>query len=295
MFGIQGVLLVTAWRIAVDIIDGRSRPVDSIWSPSVRRQDLSDGGGVHRSSKRSLLVHIALWVMLLGSMALSVFFSFDSLFDKVFSDGNRLRTSQARVHAVVARVLAAQGNIVDRQAATAAAAIFSSKGWHNSLGQLDQLVAAYRKSMADATLQGHPAQSSYARTITENAGKRSEMAARLAALVGALAVSKEEVRKQQSRIAELRTKSRRIDDAIGDQQAELHAKRAELYAEEQGAGKSRRRGRGPRYRELRRELTTMGLTLEAMGNQKAALQKSIGVEEGALKSANDRVAHRCNV
>ena len=99
-FGVQGIMLVSAWMIGEALI-------------SLRHQKGGAGGenvvgelfSKVFAGPATILKVWLIWMVFLFSMAISVFFSFDSLFSSIFSEEERRRAGEIRTQSEVGSVL----------------------------------------------------------------------------------------------------------------------------------------------------------------------------------------------
>ncbi len=95
-------------------------------------------------STRVIAKNAMLWVMFLACMASSVFFSFDSRFNAIFPQEQRVRAAELRAQNQVAGIVADIGQTIETRRGEAARALFQSEGWRSYEAELDKLGTAAR-------------------------------------------------------------------------------------------------------------------------------------------------------
>jgi len=213
-------------------------------------------------SVRLIAKNFVLWIMLLASMAASVFFSFDSHFNAIFPAEQRKRAAEARTLIQVAGILADTGARAQKVQIEEAERLFDTDGWKVYDGQLTKLASAAQTSQTE--IEAH-----FIQKMEERRRAISEQQERIA---GAERNQTALLRKRDELEAELQ----RVEPGIGALEAELAkaqatfnetkqamaAKRIDASAEDGGVEGTLKRGKGPVYRQragelddLRRKLT----------------------------------------
>lgn len=211
-------------------------------------------------SLTSLLKHASLWIMFLTCLIASVFFSFDSLFDTLFSPDDRKRTSHARVQGEVATLLSGISNEVSARRQNAIAQLFASETW-----------AAYDRKLSGLAAQAMEAEVAL-RADAKTARRRSEeeIAAEMRAIAAAearagvldaqIASLREELSASASELSAAEAIVQNRKRELTALRTELLAKAAEAEAEAAGAGVTGIVGRGPKFREIKQEETQLKIS-----------------------------------
>jgi hypothetical protein len=205
-------------------------------------------------STRVIAKNAMLWVMFLACMASSVFFSFDSRFNAIFPQDERVRAAELRAQNQVGGIIADIGQTIETRRAEAANALFKSEGWVGYEAELDKLSTASRG--AEKLIEAY-----YVEQMEERRRGIAEQQERIATAQSSqsgLALKKtaltEEVARLEAErpalVAELQTKKSELDARA----KEVDAKRVEAMAEEKGVEGTLKVGRGQFYRQRMAEL-----------------------------------------
>lgn len=244
---------------------------------------------LHAPALLTSVKHLPLWIMFMTCLTASVFFSFDSLFDTIFSSDDRRRASHTRMQSEVARVLTGTANEARDHQKAAISDLFSSPAWVAYSHGIDSLITA--ASEATVTLRDET-----------DAGKRrkhDEMAAQRAAISAA-----------ESKLTALNTQHSGLQDdmaamkpAVEEAQAlvesrgkelgalnnELRIKQAEAEAELAGVGATQIAGAGPRFRGIKQEETKLQIEAKLLARHladaKAELARLMASQELLLEKA----------
>ena len=200
-------------------------------------------------SVRLIAKNMVLWVMFLASMASSVFFSFDSHFNAIFSAEQRKRAAEIRTLNQVGRVVVDIGDRTQKAQLAEAERLFDADGWKAYDTQLAKLA--------------HEAQSSQGEIekyfVKKMEDRRRGIAEQQERVFGAERSQTSLLRKRDELEAELQ----RVEPSIGALEAELAkaqgvynetkqaiaAKRIDANAEDGGVEGTLKRGKGPIYRQ----------------------------------------------
>jgi hypothetical protein len=195
-----------------------------------------------------------LWVMFLASGAASVFFSFDSHFNAIFSAEQRARAAEIRTLNQVAGVVADIGERAQKVQLAEAERLFETEGWKSYDTHLTKL--AHEAAGSQGEIEKY-----FVQKMEERRRGIIEQQERIA---GAERSQSALLRRRDELEAELQ----RIEPGIGAFEAELAkaqatlnetkqaiaAKRIEASAEDGGVEGTKKRGRGPVYRQRMTEL-----------------------------------------
>ncbi|PPD07797.1 MAG: hypothetical protein CTY28_08160 [Hyphomicrobium sp.] len=205
-------------------------------------------------STRVIAKNAMLWVMFLACMASSVFFSFDSRFNAIFPQEERVRAAELRAQNQVAGIIADIGQTIETRRVQAADQLFKSEGWLAYESELDKLATASRG--AEKLIEAF-----YVEQMEERRRGIAEQQERIATAQSSQAglslkkasLTEEVARLEAERpglVAELQTKKSELDARA----KEVDAKRVEAMAEEKGVEGTLKVGRGQIYRERMAEL-----------------------------------------
>ena len=241
-----------------------------------------DIGEVYMASGRTMLRNLPLWVMFLMCMAASVFFSFDSLFTRIFPTAERARASDIRAQRDLATVLAETRQLVAKSEADAIDAVFASASWKRYTDNTEDILASSRKATEAlrARLSDEVSAASQAATLKRAElarleSERSTLKARRDRLEKDLAESRTELSAIDSEVDKLTTAMRTSTTALQDVQAAMEA-------ELKGVGQTGVAGRGPVYRGLKRQ--ELQLQIEA-----GALRKKLDEQTASRARAQERI------
>ncbi len=226
-------------------------------------------------TSRVIIKNAMLWVMFLACMASSVFFSFDSRFNAIFPQGERVRAAELRAQNQVGGIVADIGQTIETRRIEAADGLFKSDGWRAYEAELDKLATASRG--AEKLIEAY-----YVEQMEERRRGIAEQQERIATAESSqsgLASKKITLTEEVSRleadrpslVADLQTKKSELDARA----KEVDAKRVEAMAEEKGVEGTLKIGRGQMYRERTAEL--------------AKLQDYYKIGEQRVKDAQKRV------
>jgi hypothetical protein len=203
---------------------------------------------------RVILKNAALWVMFLGCMTTSVFFSFDSLFSAIFPQSERARAAELRAQNQVAGIVADIGQTIDRRSAREAEALFATEGWQTYDAHLTKLAHAAQGAQGEIERYFNEQVEAKNRTIKEQQERIATAQGSQAGLAG----KKVSLTDERSRLAAERPGlaadyAQKKNDLDGKAR-EIDSKRVEALAEDKGVEGTGKVGKGPVYRERMEEL-----------------------------------------
>jgi hypothetical protein len=205
-------------------------------------------------SLRLIAKNAVLWVMFLAAMGASVFFSFDSHFNAIFSAEQRKRAAEIRTLNQVGRVVADIGERTQKAQLNEAERLFETDGWKAYDVVLSRL--ANEAQGAQAEIEKY--------FIKKMEDRRSGIIEQQERIAGAERGQTALLRKRDELEAELQ----RIEPGVGALEAELAkaqatynetkqsmaAKRIDASAEDGGVEGTLKRGKGPVYRQRMAEV-----------------------------------------
>lgn len=254
-----------------------------------------DIGDVYLASGRTILRNLPLWVMFLMCMAASVFFSFDSLFTRIFPPSERSRSADIRAQRDLAVVLAEARQQVAEVEADAVDAIFTSEAWKRYSAATQQILASART--ATEALRDQRAEE--VASAKQAATRQRSQLARLEAEQRTLKARQE---RQETDVAASRDNLVRIDARVSELTDKLSATinslqdaQTAMESELQGVGRTGVAGRGPVYRELKRQTVQLQIDADALrrklekqtASRVQAAERIVRQEAAAAKMAGD--------
>ena len=200
-----------------------------------------------------VVANLPLWTMFLICMAISVFFSFDSLFNQILPQEARIANANIRMQSEVPDLVRAIANKTEREQKSGERALLTSKGWSNLNATLDTLL----KEAEDVQQK----------IRTEEDQRIEQQSKQQAQTKAAIETSKFQIDQRKTRIASLNSQLEAIRQKLTAAQSALTAAEAQLVARNQelrtaqaaseaeargvdGTGKA---GRGPAWRALKEE------------------------------------------
>lgn len=258
-FGVQGIMLVSAWMIGETLVPTKNK---------------KDGG-----EQRNLLVTAVMgpisffkvwmiWAIFFFAMAISVFFSFDSLFSSIFSEEERQRAGEIRAQNQVGGVLTDLKKRVEQRKFEAIDGLFNSASWKDYNNRLDQMgkIARSAPELVEQQLlnklRGEQAEiARHQETLAQAKGQKAALKAqqlkieqginRLNADRPGLSAEVDQLRQQ------LREKQRLLDQKL-----------AEAAKEARGIGSTGREGEGPKFRAIKKEERRIRAERDVINTQK---------------------------
>ncbi len=292
-FGVQGIMLVSAWMIGEALIalrdkkDGKKAPEGSA------KQFISQ---VFHGPISILKVWL-IWMVFLFSMAISVFFSFDSLFSSIFSSEERQRAGEIRTQSEVGAVLSELKNRVEERKFEAVDTLLKADGWKSYNVRLDQLSKIARSAplLVEEQLLSkmRTEQAEIARhqeKFAQAQGQKASLKTRQQKLQQSISRLKADRPGTSAEVNELRTK-------LQAQQRLIDQKKAQALEEARGIGTTGREGEGPKFRAIKEAGRRLSAQAEVLKTQKdlasarlEALDNQIGKVSNELELINGEVA-----
>jgi hypothetical protein len=208
-------------------------------------------------SSRIILRNAVLWVMFLGCMATSVFFSFDSLFSAIFPQSERVRAAELRAQNQIAGVIADIGGTIVARQVTANEELFTTEGWAAYEAQLANLAKVAKESEGEverflqneAEARNRAIAAQQERIVSAQSGQAG-LAAKKLSLTDELSRIKGDRPTLASEYAEKKTE-------LDLRAKEIDSKRVEAMAEDKGVEGTLKEGKGPIWRERMSELAKL--------------------------------------
>ena len=259
-FGVQGIMLVSSWMIGESSAISKKAPQTTEY-PEYEPSPV-------KKAPSSFLKKLLLWVVFLFAMAISVFFSFDSLFSSIFSDDERQRAGEIRAQSQVSGVLTDLSKRVETRKFEAVDTLFKSEGWQEYNARMDKLAKIAREAPELVEQQ----------LLSKMRGEQAEIARHQETLAQAKG-QKAGIKAQQSKIEQniTRLKSDRpglsaeveqLRQQLREKQRLIDQTLAEAAKEARGIGATGREGEGPQLRALKKEERRLVAERDVLNTQK---------------------------
>lgn len=211
--------------------------------------------------------NVPLWSMFLLCMMASVFFSFDSLFAKIYPPTERARASDIRAQRDLSVVLTKAAHAVAEQEAKAVKTLFTSQAWDGYNSGLREILTA--ASQAPALLRTQHAEEAAAASAAISE-MRSDLA-RLDAQKAALEARRSTLAKQVDSLRDTLASHRAKREVLTTEREETISAatdlEAQMEAEQRGVGRSGKAGIGPAYRALNQQHVQLEIKLKELGQR----------------------------
>jgi hypothetical protein len=207
----------------------------------------------YERSATAIFKNAPLWVMFLICLSASVFFSFDSLFDKIYSSADRESVSQSRLQSHVSGLLSDLDEQLQKSRRTARLALLDDPGWRAFEAELDDMtdrIETARKEME-------------VRQIDRGTARNHQIGVEVAALSAAqaeredienqLARVKADLRSVEHELAGARSERQNLERVLSTQKSMADQKAQEAAMEASGNGVTQLAGKGHKYRQLKVE------------------------------------------
>ena len=208
-------------------------------------------------SMRLIMKNAVLWVMLLASMAASVFFSFNSHFNAIFPAESRKRAAEIRTTSQIGSAIADIGALTQKRQIEEAERLFDTEGWKAYDKQLTNLGQAAQGAQGEI-------EKYYVQQMEERRRAIAQQQERIATSQSGqagLAVKKVSLTEELSRLkAErpgLAAEYNEHKSELDAKAKEIDGKRVEGLAEDRGVEGTLKQGKGPVYRQRMTELATL--------------------------------------
>ena len=208
-------------------------------------------------SLRLIVKNAVLWVMLLASMAASVFFSFDSHFNAIFPADQRKRAAEIRTTNQIGGVVADIGALTQKRQIEEAERLFDTEGWKAYDKQLASLAQAAQGAQGE--IEKYFVQQMEARrgAIAQQQERIATSQSGQAGLAGKKISLVEELSRLKSERPGLAAEYGQHKSELDAKAKEIDGKRVEGLAEDRGVEGTLKVGKGPVYRQRQAELATL--------------------------------------
>ncbi len=246
--------------------------------------------GPYIRGAKVILRNLPLWIMFLSCMAVSVFFSFDSLFSTIFPEDERRRAAELRIQNRVSGVMSDVLARLGQRRAEAREALFRSAAWRDFDRDLTRLVTI--ATAAPEALQKLKLSKVAAKSAAEEAERK---------IISRAEIDRDTLAAEKARLSEelaqLRTARRPLEERLGKLKQDLSAIEdkilaalAEAKGEAQGVRGTGRAGRGPIYREKMKLVANLRLDAEELKGRMARLSRELGAMSDRQTAIEKRLA-----
>lgn len=276
-FGVQGIMLVSAWMIGEAFAANHSKKFKLGPDGKPLRAKNSAGKAISGAYERlgNFFKVSLICLVFLFAMAISVFFSFDSLFSSIFSDDERARSAEIRATSQVSGVLADLKTRIEDRKFEAVDTLFSSEGWKEYNTRLDELgkIARSAPELVEQQLL------SKLRSEQTEIARHQETLAQAQGQKAALKGRQERVTQNIARLTaerpSLLAEVNQLRSAERDKQRLADQKQAEATKEARGIGQTGREGEGPKFRAIKDQLRRLTAELDVIKGQKTIAQNRL--------------------
>ena len=218
----------------------------------------SDIVGDYLQAIRIMVRSAVLWVMFLACMATSVFFSFDSLFSTIFPKEERTRAAELRAQNRVAGVVNDIGGLAGRRHIEERDRLFEADGWKQYDQTLESLASEARRA-PDAIrnyFEGKMRQRQ--QLVAKRQGEKASAEGQQVQLNQRTNILNTQIGRAREVASQLKPVIEDLKSKVFAKDREIVAKKAEADAEAGGIGITAKEGKGPKYREIAKQLRNLG-------------------------------------
>lgn len=227
-------------------------------------------------SMRVIIKNLILWVMFLSTMALSVFFSFDSHFSGIFPAAERARAAELRAQNQVAGILADIEQKITGSRLEEAQSLFQNPNYEKYDVQLTKLAELSRAAAPQIEAYFNNQIEERNRAKKQQQERMTTAQAGQAGLAGKKTAMGEELSRLMGERPSLAGDFAQKKSDLEAKQKEVDAKRVEAMAEAGGVEGTGKEGKGPMYRQRMDEL--------------GKLQAAIKIAEERVNDAKKRLS-----
>ena len=235
--------------------------------------------------------HIVVMTMLAACLLASVFFSFDSLFSRILPDEERRRIADFRSRSVVMDIRSTLQAVTTDEHTARQKAFFGSSTWSHYNSQLNEITSALQTVPQTIDLQLARDQEKNRQVLSERSSRERQIGLERRRIEQNRRALQDELKTARENAAAQRATMTGLSGRIAQLQRQIAVKAAEIDAEENGLGTSRRKGRGPAYRKLADEaallqsrLLRLNAELEVLKSQRNKLTQTIANLQGKIAS-----------
>ena len=262
-FGVQGIMLVSAWMIGEAINNWRADNLVMVNDEAAGLKPAEFNSGLSALFRISLLSLVFFF-----SMAISVFFSFDSLFSSIFSQEERQRAGEIRAQSEVGAVLTKLKERIEERKFEAVDTLLAAPGWQEYNQRLDSLskIARSAPDLVEQQLLSklRSEQAEIARhqeTLAQAKGQRAALETRQQKIATRINRLKTDRPSLSAELDELRQK-------LNEKQREIDRTKAEALEEARGIGATGREGEGPKFRAIKEKQRRLTAERDVLNTEK---------------------------
>jgi hypothetical protein len=211
----------------------------------------------YERSAAAIFKNIPLWGMFLVCMGASVFFSFDSLFDKIYSSSDREAVSQSRLQNHVSGLLLDLRDRLHKERRARIAALLESPEWQSMQAAADAMIAEAGPLRDANAIRQAAVQKGRDLEASKNAADLSSARAELNAVDDLIEREKQDLEVTDRKLAKARADEREIDLALVEKRFQAERKAKEAASEAAGEGVTQLVGKGQTYRRLKADEAEM--------------------------------------
>ena len=218
----------------------------------------------YERSTAAILKNVPLWLMFLVCMAASVFFSFDSLFDEIYSTKDRESASQSRMHSHVTGLLQELHVMLEDRRSAAVAALPDSRGWTSFEDELGEIAAAVGSTRTAVAARWEAKTRARNVEAGDNIALLSEARTKMDSIDARISREKRELERISNDLAKEQSKYESVEQELIGQRMKVERKAQEATVEASGEGITQIRGKGPRYRDLKAQQADLQIKVDQL-------------------------------
>ena len=241
----------------------------------------------YERSTAAILKNVPLWLMFLVCMAASVFFSFDSLFDEIYSTKDRESASQSRVQSHVTGLLQELHVMLEDRRSAAVSALPDSHDWASFEDELREIAAAVGSTRTDIAARWEAKARARDIEAGDNIALLSEARSEMDSIDARISREKRDLDRISNDLAKEQSTYERVERELNGQRLKVERKAREATVEASGAGITQIRGKGPRYRDLKAQQADLQIKVDQ-------LVASLGTSDRRLEALAERQTARAN-
>lgn len=279
-FGVQGIMLVSSWMIGETFV--------SVKTKQQKEAAKSRPFSTAILGTLSFMKIWMIWMVFLFAMAISVFFSFDSLFSSIFSEEERQRAGEIRAQNQVAGVLTDLKKRGEQRKFEAIDDLLTSEGWKDYNQRLDQLskVARSAPELVEQQLMVK------LRSEQSEIARHQETLAQAKGQKAALKNNQLKIEQTTSRLKQdrpgLSSEVEQLRQSLREKQRLIDQSLAEAAKEARGIGATGKEGEGPKFRAIKENQRRLTAERDVLQTQKdLAVSRLEQLDQQIAKSAQE--------
>jgi hypothetical protein len=261
-------------------------------------------------SLRLIVKNAVLWVMLLSSMAASVFFSFDSHFNAIFPVESRKRAAEIRTTGQIGGVVADIGALTQKRQIEEAERLFDSEGWKAYDKQLASLAHTAQRAQGEIEKYFVQQIEDRRRGIAQQQERIATAQSGQAGLANNKISLTEELSRLKAERPGLAAEYGQHQSELDAKAKEIDAKRVEGMAQDRGVEGTLKQGKGSVYgqrmaalgtlhdqykikqertKDAQRRLNAVELRSSQIERELATIDAELGKLKGEAQTAQQRI------